>query len=1191
MCAGIVNVLNEILPSSASNLIVVYQTIHVLLSWEGHCHFPCCDRECSGFCRLGSRCSSRKPPTYLALRDMALHVSLLLGQLLVGLLGIHGMQNDGASRYWEKWSDEEIAARKAEAWENSTWSTTPLSGWDPSPQAAQVLPASAGISSQQPAPSGHTTHGEPEATVTSCGHPSSSAWGPCYEDAARTFAHEQPSSFSSTSAVAATVEGEGVVPADLTATGGGDLTLGSGNTASTRWDEEISLAAQDNEILHFVDFSLAPIPEDLPLPFNYKCVNKTDDVQAQPGPEEQEGDTSSASSSSVDWWEEILDRRALRGRPAPPSCPGRPPATLATPKMQPGPAQAVQGISQRGGKLRHGIVDRWHYPNGSIRVRQRERLAAEAATSTQVTAGPMDSQQGDHATSPSVPCSSTPMQDPVSFYGRLQKNGSSFEDTSTAVGDMEPASSNSSSSSSPATTIGFWANGIWNPRARTPAEERSHRGGSGPKRTQRRQDRVQRYLAGEWRPAWLEGYIHDRKCREEMQEAESTQAVTEPDPSPTPSTDPDPWSGQWQDSWWNSWSWSSSWEGWQTPTWTSTSTTSPAAGQEIGFPNDGLMPEVRDVDPRELAEIVWTMQLTESERALLVDAGTPEAVVNRISDLFERLEDHDSLERGPEARWALGRLVRRMDEAIENQGVILQVMMRRLQIRGRWPVVRVPAQEMARWRLFAWIRQYGGIFAETHEHHLQVPLQPREDENMLEAPLSAQASAPSSNLGPAEPDPREDNHTVADEQVGVSPASSSSSTPSPRSRPRSRTPPPGFDVEATGLQRALQGEIMGIWREPPEDQEQQSAGLDGMYAGTPNTASTTTTSWGLQGGLSQVAGIASSTTSTTVNFTCTSSSSSTLTSSTITGVSSTVPAVLSSELLVDTVETLSSCSSPSCTSTWSWTWMWSTTSTSTSSSMPTAWPTDIVSEAVVQEMQLATEADAIDVAHRLLARTRLLVRNQRLLIVALEETLAWMQSPANAAPLNGATMDNHIWRTVAREAATSDDRPSTATSSTAFAPPAVLLQPGLPRTWSEVVQAVPGLSARAVVGLRRRVWRNHATEVLRRSSPGDTMTANRTANPLAPDDCELYLLQTDPGRAVEPNFGGALPTLPGRAGFQARRRHRVARVPPPLRDPAWATWTSSSPSSRTPAGTPERARERSRSRDVSRHDAQSDGHL
>ena len=829
-------------------------------------------------------------------------------------------------------------------------------------------------------------------------------------------------------------------------------------------------------------------------------------------------------------------------------------------------------------------MDRWHYPNGTVRVRQRERLGAEAASSTAAATGTTVCPQGDHSTtSPSSSaCSSTSAVDRVTLYGR-QKNGSTLDDTSTTVGDTEPASSNSSSSSSPAVTVGFWANGVWHPRARTPAEERSHRGGSGPKRTQRRQDRVQQYLAGDWRPAWLEKYIQDKKSREEAREAEAVQAAAQPDPSPTASTDPDPWSGQWQDSWWSNWRWSSSWDGWETSSWTSTTTTSPAAGQELGLPSDGLLPEVHDVDPQELAEIVWTMQLTESERALLVDAGTPEAVVNRISDLFERLEDHDSLERGPEARWALGRLVRRMDEAIENQGVILQVMLRRLQIRGRWPVVRVPAQEMERWRLFTWVRQFGGIFSDTVEHHLHVPLQPREDENMLEAPLPVQTSAQSSHPEPPQLATGEGNHTASSQQGMASPASSSSSsTPAPRTR--SRTPPPGFEVEALGLQRALQGELLGIWREPRDEDDDPGAVPGGastetQYTETQNMASTTTTSWGIF--------TTSSTTSTTVNLTSTSTWSSSPASSSTSGVTLGTSALLAYGPLLAISSPSSSSSSTS--TTWTWAWTWSTTSTTTSSSVATAWPTEIVREAVVQEMQLATEADAIEVAHRLLARTRLLVRNQRLLIVALEETLAWMQAPANAAPLNGATMDNHIWRTVAREAATGDDRPSSATSSAPFAPPAVLLQPGLPQTWAEVVQAVPGLRARSVVGLRRRVWRGHTAEVLRRSHPADIASMNQSANPLAPDDCELYLMQADPNRAVDPNFGGSLPALPGRAGHQARRRHRVVRVPPPLRDPAWASWSSVPTSSGTPATTPERVRVRSRSRDVSRRDVTRDG--
>ena len=159
-----------------------------------------------------------------SLRDMALHTLLPLGWLLVGLVGILGMQNEGGdNRYWEKWSDEEIAARKAEAWENSSWTTTPLSGWDAAPQEVQAQPALVGANSAQPAPACLDPYAEPEVTVTPLGHSSSSAWGPCYEDAAYVVTQEQPSSSSSSSVVVTTVDGEGEVLVDSCATGGGDL--------------------------------------------------------------------------------------------------------------------------------------------------------------------------------------------------------------------------------------------------------------------------------------------------------------------------------------------------------------------------------------------------------------------------------------------------------------------------------------------------------------------------------------------------------------------------------------------------------------------------------------------------------------------------------------------------------------------------------------------------------------------------------------------------------------------------------------------------------------------------------------------------------------------------------------------------------------------------------------------------------
>ena len=74
-----------------------------------------------------------------------------------------------------------------------------------------------------------------------------------------------------------------------------------------------------------------------------------------------------------------------------------------------------------------------------------------------------------------------------------------------------PGTSSSGASSCP---DGFWRHGQWVDRPRTPSELRSHRGGGGPRRAHRRQERVQQYLRGEWRPKWLEDYITQRKQRD-----------------------------------------------------------------------------------------------------------------------------------------------------------------------------------------------------------------------------------------------------------------------------------------------------------------------------------------------------------------------------------------------------------------------------------------------------------------------------------------------------------------------------------------------------------------------------------------------------------------------------------------------------------------------------------------------------
>ena len=103
--------------------------------------------------------------------------------------------------------------------------------------------------------------------------------------------------------------------------------------------------------------NFSPIPEDLPLPFSFSDVPRL-------APPDRAQDS--------DWLDAVQDHRPLRGRPPTPDVQqGRDPSSLTTPR-------ASQG-TVLGRRLRHGI-DRWHHPDGSIRSRLKERLAAVTAT-------------------------------------------------------------------------------------------------------------------------------------------------------------------------------------------------------------------------------------------------------------------------------------------------------------------------------------------------------------------------------------------------------------------------------------------------------------------------------------------------------------------------------------------------------------------------------------------------------------------------------------------------------------------------------------------------------------------------------------------------------------------------------------------------------------------------------------------
>ena len=245
-------------------------------------------------------------------------------------------------------------------------------------------------------------------------------------------------------------------------------------------------------------------------------------------------------------------------------------------------------------------------------------------------------------------------------------------------------------------------------------------------------------------------------------------------------------------------------------------------------------------------------------------------------------------------------------------------------------------------------------------------------------------------------------------------------------------------------------------------------------------------------------------------------------------------------------------------------------------------------------MIMGGEADLVEVAHRLLARTRQLLRCQRGMMHALEEILTWMPVPAAAVPFNAQTMDTQIWRSVAQHASSSSGEQSArseANDSTDLvgleaSAPVVMLQPGFPSSRRQLEEALPGLPLRTIAGLRRRAWRVNAAQV-----SGENNVSSATQVP-ADDDCDLYLIQTDTSSSVPlPPGCSDLPRLSGRGPGHQRRRHRAPRPLPVVRDPEWLRRGRTSELER-PAeaesgssrvlgeGRPESRRERSRSRDA-----------
>ena len=534
-------------------------------------------------CFTGSRltCELWCPPTprLVTMGDFARAAILpSLVAILVSLGGMDQQNNPGGDPSGQPprhppWTYEEIAERSAEVWEDNHWPSSwcsSHSGWDEVEQPAPVV------------------------TQPTQEQESSSSCSPLV-----TLPSQLPVEVSSSPQQLPLVE--------PTSAWDADISLSLQEQELEAWLHDPSAA------------NLAPIPEDVPPPFGFtrwgvmSSQSSSTPQQEGPGVFAQSAASSSTSATcgassshssghdsftlggvdkassscespppfdvttkeDVDPIAALRDLRPLRGRappahnghadaPRPPH--GRDPSSLATPKA----CEMGTGITQRGSRLRSGI-DRWHHPDGSIRYRLREQQAlqetATLAQRTNLDQHPANDENPPHENANQnfsfykdrewcqqgepAPAQGKPSQE--TLLGPA--NQSTTADSSGNVGGDHHGSSVASSISS-CSEVGFWKQGIWQPRQRTPAEARCHRGGGGPQRTLRKQARIQSYLQGTWKPAWLQRYIAEKDERTKNLVAETVNSgevggdpcppeTAETPPEPNPLTDVDPWSGQW----------------------------------------------------------------------------------------------------------------------------------------------------------------------------------------------------------------------------------------------------------------------------------------------------------------------------------------------------------------------------------------------------------------------------------------------------------------------------------------------------------------------------------------------------------------------------------------------------------------------------------------------------------------------
>ncbi|CAE7253664.1 unnamed protein product [Symbiodinium sp. CCMP2592] len=556
------------------------------------------------------------------------------------------------------------------------------------------------------------------------------------------------------------------------------------------------------------------------------------------------------------------------------------------------------------------------------------------------------------------------------------------------------------------------------------------------------------------------------------------------------------------------------------------------------FPSLSKDPSVMGTE----TEDVTFMQLSGSERASLQEAGLREVQMQRLEALMECLDEFQERGLGPESRWGLRCALRRCDGLSELLDRLLGILERRMRVRGFWPVSRVPATDRDCERWWTWARQFSQVVQEAVQGQLQTPLGPpdldehlrsHESEGGIESAagmgwLGRSGGAASSTDRPVIVIP----YMRRRRDAPASPARASRSVSrSPRRNPANseiNEDMSGHDSARSAsvdLEASSDGEPYSMDSSHALDEHgvlvevppQTGPGPFGPPPPQPvNHPLAPTELMGIWREPEEEPGPSTTTLTSITGETLALSSTSTFGDAEADGLE-----LMQESFVLEPGD------------------QWTLTSTSTSTQVM---PADIVRNATNNALALCTRADTLELLRRLLRRCRHMQHCSRLLLDAVEEALQWVELPESALPLNAGIADRVVWGEVSRQVAhgssATPDRPTHWVTD-----PSVVLQPGLPRDVDELRSALPGIPDHVAAGYRRRAWRLHIHELYRalgRDSPRGNWPAE--------EDRDLFLVQQSleqevdnwPASATRPSLSSV--TIAG------RRRGRLPR-PVPTRMP------------------------------------------